>query len=174
MIDTLVEHELTRNPLGHGSVPVDLSSRFTHHFEKTLDCIRYTVDRFQTLTHGPINCGPGKCELKTTNVNPKRGTGARGEILTLTATTRAPFHSPLANAAFAHSLNKGVGAHESKVGRGIGAALCCAVLAATSPSLSGVERYLWVDSVEKFSNAPPPNWLNINAPEIHLMRGPLI
>ena len=68
------------------------------------------------------------------------------ETLTLAATT---FHSPMANVAFAHSLNNGVGVHESKV---VDTSLYWTVFEATSPSLalSGVERYMWVKSVEKF------------------------
>ena len=122
MADKLVEHKLTRNPLGHGSARVDLLSQFTHHFVETFDCIRYTIDR-QTFTYDPINCDSGKGKLQTISVTIPRGVPEQMEILTLAATTKASFHSPLANLAFAHSLNSGVGVHESKVARGVGASL---------------------------------------------------
>ena len=77
MGDKQSEHKLARNPLGHGSAHVDLPSQVTHHFVETFDCIRYTVDRFQTFTYGPINCDSRECELQT-SVNPTRGTRAQG------------------------------------------------------------------------------------------------
>ena len=146
MGDKQVEH----NPPGHGSTHVDLSSQFIDHCVETFDCIRYTVDRFQTFTYDPINCDSGKCELKTITASIPQGVPERNKILTLAATIKASFHSLLTNVAFAHSLNSGVGVHESKVARGVGASLCGAVFEAASPSFSGVERYLQVKSVEKF------------------------
>ena len=150
MADKQVEHNLTRNPLNHGSAHVYLPFQFTHHFVETFYCIRCTVDRFQTFTYDPINSDSGKCKLQTISVSTSRGVPEKKEILTPAATTKAPFHSPLPNVAFAHSLNSGVGVHESNVARGVGTSLCWAVLEATSSSPSGAERYLWVKSVEKF------------------------
>ena len=69
MADKEVEHELTRNPLGHASTHVHLPSQFTHHFVETLDCIHYTADRCQTFTYDPINCDSGKCELQIMRVS---------------------------------------------------------------------------------------------------------
>ena len=66
------------------------------------------------------------------------------------ARTKASLNSPLANVAFAHSLNSSVGVHESKVARSVGTSLCLAVFEAASASLSGSERYLWVKSMETF------------------------
>ena len=70
------------------------------------------------------------------------------EIRTLAAATKASFHKRLANVAFAHSLNSGVGVHESKVGRCGGGSLCW--VEAASWSLSGAERYLWCNLWRSF------------------------
>ena len=63
MANRQVEHKLTRDPFSHGSARVNLPSQFAHHFIETFDCIRYTVDRFQTFTYGLINRGSRKREL---------------------------------------------------------------------------------------------------------------
>ena len=117
MADKRAERKLTRNPLGHGFARVDFLSPSTHHFEETFDCIRYTLDRFQTFTYNPINCDCGKCELQTIRVTVSipRGLPEQKKILTLAAATKASFHEHLANVAFAHSLKSGVGVGELKV-----------------------------------------------------------
>ena len=92
------------------------------------------------MTLGSVNCKRSECQSHE----------EQKEILTLEATTKAFFHSQLANVAFAHSLNSGVGVHESKVVRSVGGSLCWAVFEAASPSLSGAERNFWVKSAEKF------------------------
>ena len=102
------------------------------------------------FTYGPINCDSGKCELQTITVSIPQGVPEQKEILTLEVTTKASFHLLLANIGFAHSLNSGVGVHESKIGRGASSSLCWAVFKVMSLSLLGMERYLWVQSVEKF------------------------
>ena len=91
--------------------------------------------------------------LGTTNSTPgvsiPRGVPEQKEILTLTVTAKASFHSPLVNAVFAHCLNSGVGVHGSKVERGLGASFCWAVFKAASPSRSGEERHRCVKSDAK-------------------------
>ena len=94
---------------------VHLSSQFNRHLVETFDRIRYAVYRFETFTYDPVDRDPGKCELQIIRVPIPRGVPGQKEILTLAATTKASFHSPLANLAFTHSLNSGVGFHESKV-----------------------------------------------------------
>ena len=94
--DKQAEYKLTRNPLSHGFTHVDLPSQFTYHFVETFNCVRYMVGRFQTFTYSTIDCDSGKCELQTIRVLIPRGVPEQ-KMLTLTATTKASFHSPHAN-----------------------------------------------------------------------------
>ena len=87
---------------------VRLSSHFTRHLVETLDRIRCAVHRFETFTYNPVDNDPGKLELQTNSVSIPRRVRERKEILTLRATNKASFHSPLVNVVFAHSLRSGV------------------------------------------------------------------
>ena len=76
---------------------------------ETFDRICYTIDRFQTFTYDPMYCDYRKSELQTIKASIPRGVPEQKKIPTLAAATKASFHFPLANVAFAHSLNSGVG-----------------------------------------------------------------
>ena len=127
---------LTSGPFRVLSMQVRLSSHFTRHLVETLDRVHWAVYRFETFTYNPVDNDPGKLELQTNSVSIPRRVRERKEILTLRATNKASFHSPLVNVVFAHSLRSGVGLGDLGIARGVGA----------SPSLPGAERHRWVNS----------------------------
>ena len=140
--------ETHQKPARYGSTHIDLPShRFTHHFVETFDRTCYTIDRFQLFTYDPMYCDSGKCELQTFKMSIPRGVPEQKKIPTLAAATK-----PLANVTFSHSLNSGVGVHESRVARGVGACLCWAVFKAVSSPLSGAEKVKSVEKVRTHGN----------------------
>ena len=106
--------------------------RFAVHLVETLDCFRYTVDRFEMVAESPINRESRGCELRTNGMSSQREVPEQKEILTVRAATKASVHEPPVNFNFAHCLKSGVG-----VG----------VLGVVSTLLSGVERHRCKKSV---------------------------
>ena len=96
---------------------------------ETLDRIRYAVRHFETFTYDLVDRVPGKCELRTNSVIPRR-VHEQNKVLTLTAEGKASRHKSRVNFAFAHSLTSDVGIGES-------------------PSLPKAERHRWVKSDRK-------------------------
>ena len=93
----------------------------------------------------------------------RKGVPDEMDTPTLAAATNASFHSPFASVALAHSLSSAVE---------VSVSLCLVEFVTISPSLSGAERYRWVQSMWK--DEGKINWLHIHLPETHSMRDPLI
>ena len=83
--------------------------QFAVHLLETLECIRYAIGHFETVTESAINRESRGCKLQTNGVPSQRGAPQQKEILTLTAPTKASLHEPPANFDLAHSLKSGVG-----------------------------------------------------------------
>ena len=82
---------------------------------ETLDRIRDVVHLLQMFTYDLVDHDPGRCELQTISVSIPRRVPDKKKTLTLAAATKASFHERLANVAFAHPLQSGVGVGELKV-----------------------------------------------------------
>ena len=115
---------------------IRLLSQLAHHLVETVDCVRNAVNCFETFTYGPINVGPERNELQTTNVKSMRYSVE--EILTATVVTKASFQDRFVNVAFAHSLKSHAG-----VAGSVGRLLCWIP---SKFSLFGRERHRCVKS----------------------------
>ena len=89
--------------------------QFAVHLLETLECIRYAIGHFETVTESVINRESRGCKLQTNGVSNQREAPEQKEILTLIAASKASLHEPPVNFNFAHSLKSSVGNGEWRV-----------------------------------------------------------
>lgn len=85
---------------------------------KTVDRVRYTIDRFKVLTYGPIDDRSRSPELQPSGILGTRGIEV--EILTSTAEVKASSQELFINFVFAHALSRGGGNDEGAAVRTTG------------------------------------------------------